>query len=118
MVQNAPGLILDLDVVANILPVENGGLTLNVGDILVRLVDLLTSGSGGVSLEVIDDWGSLAAAEEKDLTLGFGLGNILSCRKVGGQKESHESEHDTQVAPQVVGSILETFAKVGCSIDR
>lgn len=35
IVQNAPRFVLDLDVIADILPVEDGSLSLNIGNVLV-----------------------------------------------------------------------------------
>jgi hypothetical protein len=118
VVENAPGFILDLDVVANVLPVEDSGLSLDVGNILSGLVDLLSSGNRAACLFIASIRRSLAAAEEEDFTLGLGLGDKLDTKKVCKEEESHESKHDTKVAPLVVRGVLVTFAEEGGPVNR
>lgn len=83
VVQNTPGLLLDLDIVDDILPTEDGGLTLNdtgIGltcSILAAFSDILSLDSSvgslaifGIALVLILELlGDPASLEDQDLSL-------------------------------------------------
>jgi hypothetical protein len=78
VVQNSPSLLLDLDIVNNIFPREDGSLSLN--DAIVdfptfTLVDILGSDGStrlGVGvLLVLESLGDSTSLEDEDFTLGL-----------------------------------------------
>src|SRR5690242_9339336 len=95
VVENTSRLAFDLDVVAHVLPLENSGLALDDGDVVVRVVILCrNSSSSDSALEIIGGLALgylVAATEHQNFTLGLRSSNVLSSDKVDG----HESEAES-----------------------
>ncbi|KAI6773176.1 hypothetical protein HG531_000025 [Fusarium graminearum] len=99
VVENASWFTLDLDVVAHVVPVENTGGTLDVGDFVVVLL------------------GHVAAAEDEDLTLGLLGGDELGGDDVDDVVEDCHGDENTHVAPLVSVEVLVLEVDVGVAVD-
>ena len=108
VVQNAAGFTLDLNVVANVFPLEDGSLALDDGDVVVA-VGVTGGPTSWVALEVVGGFslGNLeTTAEDKDFALRLSRGNELGSDKVDHHKTDQEYPEDTEVAPLVRALIL------------
>ena len=118
MVKDASRLVLDLDIVAHVLPVENSLLSLDTsGLMLARFVRLLRGANGRAGLEIVGVVMSLTATEEQNFTLRLGLRDVLGGGQVGEHEKHHKSDHNTQVPPLVTLIVLEALSKIRGSID-
>lgn len=100
VVQQAAGFALDLDVVANILPVENRRLPLNLGHSGVDVIAIVLLDVFSLALLVFLDLGSLGdvlATEQKHLALGLGGGNELGRQKVDTAEEDNKAKENAEV---------------------
>lgn len=119
MIEDTSRFVLDLDVVAHVLPVENSLLSLDSGSFTrIRFVRLLRGTDARAGLDIFGLARSLAATEEENLTLRFGLRDVLGGSKVGNHEKHHERDHDTQIPPLVAAEVLETLGKIRGSVDR
>ena len=115
MIQNSSGFTLDFDIVAYILPVEDGSLLLedsghvDVGRSLLdtRALDLTELFVAAASLGE-DSW-LVAATEEEDFTLGFLGRDVFGCDEVDGAETDHEDPEDTEVSDSVSPIHLESL---------
>ena len=116
MIQNTTLFVLNLNIIAYVLPVEDCSLALNSGrNLLGALVGLLSSADRLGAFDIIFRVASLrsvSSTEEQNLTLGLGLRDVLSADKVESQEEDHKTNHDAQVAPLVGVGVLEVVVEV------
>ena len=113
MIQNPAILLLDLDIVAHVLPVEDRGLLLqmtgksgigiaggdrtDLGHHSLRIIRLLLLQRGGL----------VATAENENLALGLLLRDEFGGNHVRRQEEEDETDEDTEISPPMRPSILE-----------
>lgn len=115
MIQNPSRFTLDLDIVADILPVENGSLLLEDGGYIdvgrslldTRTLDLTELFVAAASLGE-DSW-LVTAAEEEDFTLGFLGRDVFGCDEVDGAETDHEDPEDTEVSDSISSIHLESL---------
>lgn len=127
IVQDLASLLLDLDLVADVVPMENTSRALDVATLLIGLVPSSRLGNRssnsdtarfGITLVLLEGRRLVAATEEQDLTLALGSRDCLSRKHVGGGEEGDEGEQDTKVAPLMRHVVLESRVDVVVAIDN
>ena len=122
VVKNAAGLLLDCDVVADVLPLEDGSLAFDDGNVVgIVLGSDVTSGNGGLKIFFRLALGGsclVATTEDKDFTLGLLSSDVLSTNKVDAHETKHEGPHDTEVAPLVLRIVVEGRVDVVITVDE
>ena len=108
MIQNSAGLSLDLDIVADVFPLENGSLTLDDGNVVIA-ISVTSRATSRIVLEVVSGLclGDLVTTtEDEDLALGLGRGNEFGGGEIDCHKTNHEDPEDTKVTPLVRALVL------------
>ena len=127
IIQDPPSLALDLDIVADVVPVEDASGGLNdtlTGAVVAAVRGLLDDGRGarqgslGVVLALAGGRGDEAAAEDEDLTLGLLGGDELGGEEVNEMETNDEGDDDADVAPLVGGVVRVLRVDVGVAADH
>ena len=125
-VQQPPLAALDLDVEAHVLPVEHGLLLLNRGHrrlarqpllALLRRLGRRRRGAAGLDVDQGPGLVHVTATEEQHLALGLGGRDVLGGDEVGGAEEDGKGVDDAEVAPQVLGIVVEAERQVAVAVD-
>lgn len=123
VVEDTTRLLLDGDIVADVLPLEDGGLAFDDGDVVGTIVlnrDVACRSSGfqilfGLALGRGE---FVATLEDKDLTLGLLGGDEFSTSEVDTHETEHEDPHDSEVAPLVLCVVVEGRVDVSITTDE
>lgn len=103
-IEQSAWLLLDLDIVIDGVPMENGSLPLNRGrefttTALLRIDRLGGDSCVGLGFLVLFrvEVGDAASREQQDLALGPLSRDVLGCQQVGAEEEEHKGDENTKV---------------------
>jgi hypothetical protein len=116
MIQDPAVFTFNCDIIAQILPLEDGRLTLNLSTtVFCGVISVRWCSSTGFI--VVGDLGLMAASENKNLAFRASFGNEFGSGQVHEHEKDHERDHNSQIPPEMRVVVLIARSQVRVTVD-